>query len=135
LIANGYYQNHVDNNIVPFGCSHRCLFLEHGPRCVFIKVVINFMFNGIAYETIINDGTRCVRFSMTSFVTRLCSYTNRFDQNSIHYNLFFILKFVVQFIWIPIAALFGMSWFIALTTYHICSPSYVIFLLHGWWFQ
>jgi hypothetical protein len=109
LIVSGHCQNHVANNIVPFGCSRHCLFLEHGLSCVLIKAVVNFMFNGIADETTINDGIRCIHFSTTSFVTQLRSYTNRLDQNSIHYYLFFILNFVVQVIWIPIAAFLGMS--------------------------
>jgi hypothetical protein len=53
LTVGGYYQNHVDNNIILLGCSCCYLFLEHGPCCVFIRVVINFMFNGIANDALV----------------------------------------------------------------------------------
>ncbi len=131
----GYYQNHVDNNIVLLGCSCHCLFLEHGLSCILIWVVIHFILNGITDEATINDGTIFIHFSVTSFVTRLSSCTNKLGQNSIHYYLLFVLKFVVRVVWIPMAMLLGMSKFIALTTNHIYSPSFIILFLLGWWLQ
>ncbi len=44
----GYYQNHVNSNIILLGCNHYCLFLEHG--------VSYFMFNKIMDEAMVNDG-------------------------------------------------------------------------------
>jgi hypothetical protein len=58
----GYYQNHVDNNMVFLGCNHHYCFLEHCLSYVLMKVIINFMFNEIVDETTVNDGTIFVRF-------------------------------------------------------------------------
>ncbi len=89
----------------------------------------------IANEAMVNDGTRFVHFSVTSFLTRHNSCTNMLGWNSIHYYFFFVLKFVVWVVWIPMVLLLGMPWFIALTTNHIYSPSFTILFLLGWWFQ
>jgi hypothetical protein len=86
------------------------------------------MFNGIVDEAMVNDGTRFVCFSMTSFVIGFLSCTTiSLGQNSIHYYLLFIFNFVV---WI-VAMFFGMSQFIALTTNHIYPPSLASFFLLG----
>ncbi len=116
LTVGGYYQNHVNNNIVLFGCSCHCFFLEHGLNCILIRVVINFMFNGIANEVTVIDGTKFVYFFATSFVIGLSSSTNRLGWNSNHYYILFILRFVVRVVWILMAMLLRMSQFIALTT-------------------
>jgi hypothetical protein len=132
LITGGYCQNHVDNNIVLFGCSRHYLSLEHGLNCILIRVVINFMCNGIADEMTINDGTKFLHFSTTSFVIGLNSYTSRLGWNSNHCYLLFVLKFFVWVVWIPMAMLLRMFPFIALTTNRIYLPSFVFLLLLGW---
>ncbi len=92
LIMGGYCQNHVDNNIILLGYSHCCLFPEHGLKYVLMRAIINFIFNGIIDEVVVNDGTRFVHFSMTSFVTGFISYTTRLCQNSIHHYIFLSLS-------------------------------------------
>ncbi len=94
LTMNGNYQNHVDSNIVLLGSSRHCLVFEHCLSDIFVRAIINFMFNRILDE-VINDGTRFVCFSMTSFVTRFISYTTtRLGRNSSH-NYLLVFKFVV----------------------------------------
>ncbi len=131
LNVNVYCQNHVNNNIVLHRHSHCGLFVEHGLRCVLIKVVIIFLFNGIADEIAVNDGTRFVYFFTSSFITRFSFYTTKLGRNSIHNYLLCVLKFVVQVVWILMAMLFGMFWFIALTIDHIYYPSFTSLLLLG----
>jgi hypothetical protein len=93
------------------------------------------MFNGITDEAMLNDGTKFVLVSVTSFVIKFISYnTTSLGQNSIHYYFLFVFKFVVWVVWIPMAMLFGISCFIALTTNHIYPPSFVNFFLLSWWF-
>ncbi len=94
-----------------------------------------FMVNGITNETTVNDGIGFVFFSATSFVTGFISCTTKLGQNSIHYYFFFILKFIVWVVWIPMAMLLGMSQFIAFTIDHICLPSFASILLLGGWFH
>jgi hypothetical protein len=54
------------------------------------------MFNGIVDEAMVNDGIGFFHFSTTSFVIGFISYTTTsLGQNSIHYSLFFVFKFVV----------------------------------------
>ncbi len=69
------YQNNVDNNVFLLGCSHCYFFPKHHLNYILVKIVVDFMFNGIADETMVNDGTRFVRFSATSFVIEFISCT------------------------------------------------------------
>ncbi len=39
IITGGYCQNHVDNNIILFGCNCHHLFPEHGLRYILMRVV------------------------------------------------------------------------------------------------
>jgi hypothetical protein len=97
LTTCGYYQNHVNGNIVLLGCNHHCLFPKHGLSSILMQAIINFVFNGIANETMVNDGFGFVRLdSMTSFVTKNISYTTKLCQNSIYYYLFFVLKLLIR---------------------------------------
>jgi hypothetical protein len=69
------------------------------------------MFNGIANEAMVNDGTGFVCFSMTYFVIGFISCTTTsLGQNSIHNYLLFVFKFVVWVIWILVVMVFGMSY-------------------------
>ncbi len=95
IIMSGYCQNHV-NNIILFGFNCRHLFPEHGLRYVFMRAIINFMFNGITDEAMVNGETRFICFTLTSFLTRFISCTTKLGQNSIHCYLLFIIKFLVQ---------------------------------------
>jgi hypothetical protein len=61
-----------------------------------MKVVINFMFNGIADEATVNDGIGIVYFFMTSFVIRFISCTTRLCQNTIHCYLLFVFMFIIR---------------------------------------
>ncbi len=71
LTWNGNLQNHVDNNIFLPRCSCHYLFPEHQLSCVFMRVIINFMFNIIIDETAINDGIKFVHISMMSLLSNL----------------------------------------------------------------
>ncbi len=95
LITNGYYQNHVDNNIILLGRNQHTLFLEQCMNCIFMKAVISFSFNNITNEVVVNDGIRFVRFFVTSFVIGFISCTTKLCWNSIHFYLLFVFKFVV----------------------------------------
>jgi hypothetical protein len=96
LTTSSNYQDHVDNDILFFGCNRHYLFLEHCMSQVLMKIVVDFMFNRIANEAIVDDGIGFVCFFVTSFVTRFitCTTTN-LGWNSIHYYLLFVFKFVV----------------------------------------
>jgi hypothetical protein len=57
------------------------------------------MFNEIADKTSINDETKFVHFSMTPLVIGFISNTTTsLGQNSIHYYLMFVFKFVVRIV-------------------------------------
>jgi hypothetical protein len=60
-----------------------------------MKVVINFMFNGITDETTINDGIGFVRFFMTSLVIEFISCTTRLCQNVVHCYPLFVFMFII----------------------------------------
>jgi hypothetical protein len=135
LITSDNYQNHVDNNIFLHRCSRSYFFPEHHLSYILMRAIVDFMFNRIANETTINDGTKFVGFFVTSFVTRFISYTTTsLGQNSIHCYLVFVFNFVVWVLQIPMAKFLGLSWSIALTANHICSPSFASLLMPGWWF-
>jgi len=51
----------------------------------------------------VNDETGFIHFSITSFVIKFISYITRLCWNSIQYYLLFVVKFVVQVVWIPMA--------------------------------
>jgi hypothetical protein len=68
LITCGYYQNHVDNNIILLRCNYHYLSPKHGLSYVLMGAIINIMFNEIVNETIINDGTKFVCFFVCFFV-------------------------------------------------------------------
>jgi hypothetical protein len=87
----GNCQNHV-NNIVLFGCNCHCLFPKHGLTYVFMKAIINFMFKKFADEAMINDGTKFLYCSTTSFVTRFISCIIKLCWSSIHYYLLLFLS-------------------------------------------
>lgn len=129
----GYCQNHANSNIIFLTGGCHFLFLEHDLSCIFIQVVINFVFNKIVDEVAINDGTGFVCFSTNFVVTIFISYFTRLCRNSIHNYLLFVLKFIVWVFWIPM--FLRMFRFIALTTYHIYSLSFASLLLLSWWFK
>ncbi len=96
LIIGGNYQDHNDNNIFLLRWNRHYLFLKHCLSYVLMKTIVNFMFNGIVDEALVDDGIKFICFSTTSFVTRFISYTSTsLGQNSIHYYLLFVLKFVI----------------------------------------
>jgi hypothetical protein len=95
LTMGNYYQNNVDRNIVLFGCSCRCIFLKHGLNYVHMRAIINFMFNGIIDEVVVNDGTKFVHFFVTSFVTGFYFLYHQVVPKFHSLLHFFILKFVV----------------------------------------
>ncbi len=56
------------------------------------------MFNGIADEAMVNDGTGFVHLSMTSFVIRFISYTTTsLGRNFIHCYFLFVFKIPMLF--------------------------------------
>jgi hypothetical protein len=72
--------------------------------------IIDFMFNGIINEALINDGTKFIHLFLATFITKFNSYTStRLCQNSIHCYLFFVIKLVVWFVMIPMTVLLIMS--------------------------
>jgi hypothetical protein len=66
----GYYQNHVDNNIVFFRCNRCYLFVEHSLNYVLIKQNTNFMFNGITNEAMVIDEIIFIYLFATSFIIK-----------------------------------------------------------------
>jgi hypothetical protein len=100
-----------------------------------MKKIVDFMFNGIADKTLINDVTKFVCFSATPFVIGFISYTTiSLGQNSIHCYFIFVFRFVIQIVQIQVATLLGMFQYIALTIDHICLPPFNSLLVFNWWF-
>jgi hypothetical protein len=85
-------------------------FLEHRLSYILMRIIVDFMFNEITNEATINDGTKFVGISLTSFVTKFISCTTiNLGQNSILGYLLFVFKFVVQVVQILMATFLGMS--------------------------
>jgi hypothetical protein len=100
LTMGGYYQDRVHNNIVLFGCNHCYLFLEHGMSYVLIMAIINFMFNGIVDETMVDDGTAFVHFFETSsLILGLFHVPPGWVETPFTTNSFLSLSFLFGFQW------------------------------------
>jgi hypothetical protein len=121
------YHNHVDD-IFFLGYSHHYLFCKQHLSCILMRIVVDFMFNGIVDKNINKWWNQICLFFRDPFCYQIYFlYHHQIGPNSIHCYLIFVFKFVVWIVRIQMATLLGMSWFIALTINHICLPPFVKF--------